>query len=156
MYYIFSRTINVFADGCHTTNCYSKCGESAYLNKILTGTEITLRFLRFDLSHLPKALSGLKPKKVTVHAQTVILNTRLDINYDLTIVARQVYLGHYASFRYDKTLYTYDMPMNTCVKSSIHSDCSSNTPMTLISYYGNGRVDIYAHGIMVSTSQYLM
>ena len=114
---------------------------------VIRGDSITLRYLKFDLSTLPTVLSGTNPKTVTIHAQTVVLTSRLDVSYDLVIVARQVYLSSSASFRYDKKPYSLDLPVTQCYKSSIHLDCSLNVPMTLISYYGNGRIDIYAESI---------
>ena len=143
---IVCRTVNVWGDNCHKTNCYSKCGESQYINMVKTGNTITLIYVRFDLSTLPTVLSGTHPKKVIVHAQTVYLTKRLDISYDLEVVTRQAELTG-SSIYYDKNSYTQNLPVNRCYKSSVHIDCSINIPMTLMSYYGNGRIDIYAEGI---------
>ena len=121
------------------------------MNKILAGdVDITLRYMHFDLSRLPTLLGSVKPRKVAIHAQTVVLNQPLDISYYLVIVARQFSQGPNGKFRYDKPPYSNNLVLTQCATTKLYYDCNIDTPMTLISYYGTGRIDIYAQGIRVS------
>ena len=130
---------------CHTTNCYATCGESPYINEGMmnSGSEITLRFIQFDLANLPQMLGNREPTKVTIHAQTIVLTRKLNVPFHLVLVARQVSISGSGSFQKN------DKPVKKCVKSTVHLDCSINLPMTLMSFYGEGRIDIYAQGVQV-------
>ena len=51
-----------------------------------------------------------------------------------------------AQMRYYKAL-SGNLVINRCYKQTYVADCKSGKRLTLVSYYGNGRVDIYAEGV---------
>jgi len=134
------RRVAGFGDGCTSRNCYSKCGESTYMNKMLDTDVVNLRFLRLDLSSLDGILRGKSPSKVVITAQTIVQSREVNFNYDVVLIARQVKLSGHA-IRYKNA------NIGGCVTSNLYHDCTVSDPLRLISYFGNGRMDIYTESI---------
>ncbi len=99
-------------EGVCSQDCYTQCGNIYNEDNIDKGEHVLLRFFYLKLSDLPKFV-GSKPKQVLVHAQTVLIDSDVYVDYALLIHARQIILNRNQAFTISVSSSAPDLDINT-------------------------------------------